>query len=117
MKIVNVNDIEDIIEAKIEIDKNDPDVKGRSNLSEFIKKYCSLTDILIYNDTYKAFKYVECFDKKYLFVSNVDDVPDILILLKRIEYKFDNLVEFNNFSEMMNSNIQMLMHNNKYYKI
>ena len=33
---VNINDIEDIVLAKVEIDKNNPETKGRSHLNDFI---------------------------------------------------------------------------------
>lgn len=117
MKIIDINDIEDIVIAKIEIDKNDPNVKGRSNLNEFIQKYCTLSDILVINNSYKAFKYISCFGNQYLFLSNKDDENDILIFLKNINYNFNSLKEFDNFSSLSNPNIQMLIHDNKYYQI
>lgn len=117
MKIVDINDIEDIITAKIEIDKNDPNIEDKSNLNEFVQKYCTLSDVLITQNDYKAFKYVECFDHKYLFVANKDDSNEILRLLKDINYNFDHLKEIKNFIELMNTDIHMLMHNNRYYKI
>lgn len=117
MKIIDINDIEDIVIAKIEIDKNDPNVKGRSNLNDFIQKYCTLSDILVINNSYKAFKYINCFGNQYLFLSNKDDENDILIFLKNINYNFNSLKEFDNFSSLSNPNIQMLIHDNKYYQI
>ena len=46
MKIVDITDIEDVILAKYEIDTNDPNCEGRSNLNEFMYKFHKFLQIL-----------------------------------------------------------------------
>lgn len=117
MTIVNISDIEDIVLAKHEIDTNNPNQKGRSNLNEFMNTYCILNDTLILNDVIIPFNYLELFEHKYLFVSDNQNTENITKFLQKIKYNFDNLIEINNYTEYMNSNIYLFIHNNKYYKI
>ena len=116
MKIVDITDIEDVVLAKYEIDKNNPECEGRSDLNLFMSKYCSLTDILIKDNQYISFRYIEVFNKKYLFISDKQYKDDITNFLSLIKYDFNNLKEMPTNEIISNTNIYFI-HNNKYYKI
>lgn len=116
MKIVDITDIEDVVLAKAEIDKNDPNCKGRSNLNDFMIKYCTLTDVLVIGDKLLSFRYIELFNHKYLFISDKDQLEEISGILSSINYKLDNLKEMS-MAELISSSEKYLIHNNKYYKI
>ena len=116
MKIVDITDIEDVILAKYEIDTNDPNCEGRSNLNEFMYKYCTCTDVLIKNNKYISFKYIELFNHKYLFISDKKYSDDITNFLSSIKYNFNNLKELP-ITEYMNNTNLYFIHDNKYYKI
>lgn len=115
MKIVDINDIEDIILAKYEIDKNDPECETRSNLAEFMSKYCTLTDVLVIDGQLLSFKYVELFNHTYLFISDKNQLNEISNFLSLINYNIDNLKEIPMTELMINSD-KYLIHNNKYYR-
>lgn len=116
MKIVNITDIEDIVLAKAEIDKNDPDCNGRSNLNEFMSKYCTLTDVLVIDNKLLSFKFVELFNNRYLFISDNNYVSEIIDLLKTANYNFNNLTEIK-MTEFINDLEKYIIHENKYYKV
>ena len=114
---VNINDIEDIIRAKIEIDKNDKELKGqRSDLSKFINTYCMLTDIILYNNKTIPFKFIN----NYIFLTEDAHYNIILDILSQIHYTFDNLKEIS-IQDMLDSNKidnhYILIHDNKQYLI
>lgn len=121
MNIVDINDIEDIIRAKINIDKNNEELKGeRSNLNEFMMKYCNLQDIIMLdNDKLIPFYYLEDVDnQKYLFVSDKKNVNIITELLNMINYNMNNLKEINIYDiNTLKNNKNIIIHNNKYYTI
>ena len=121
MNIVDINDIEDIIRAKINIDKNNEELKGeRSNLNEFMMKYCNLQDIIMFdNDKLIPFYYLEDVDnQKYLFISDKNNVNIITEILNMINYNMDNLKEINIYDiNTLKNNKNIIIHNNKYYAI
>ena len=90
---VNINDIEDLIIAKIQIDKDDPNITDRSDLTEFIKKYCTLNCILTNNEISIPFNIINIFFKRYLFYSsNSKETTKVLIdTLKKIDYDISKL--------------------------
>lgn len=116
MKIVDISDIEDIVLAKYEIDQNDPNCEGRSNLQDFMVKYCSLTDVLVINEKLLSFKYEEVFNKKYLFIDNKNHSDVIVKFLSSINYNFNNLIEIP-MIEYINNSEKYFIHNNRYYKV
>ena len=121
MTIVDINDIEDIVRAKINIDKNDQSLNGeRSNLNEFMTKYCNLQDVIMLNsDKMIPFNYIEDVDtQKYLFISDKEHVDIILEVLKSINYNMNNLTEFNAYDpNNAGKSVNIIIHNNKYYVI
>lgn len=90
---VNINDIEDLITAKIQIDKDDSSVDGRSNLTEFIQKYCVLNYILTNNDKTIPFQILKLFNKQYLFYSsdNIEDLQLLIKILQPLKYDLSSL--------------------------
>ena len=120
MKIVNIDDIEDIILTKHEIDTNNPDIEDRSNLTDFISKYCNLTDAIIDNDNIIPFKYIKEFNKEYLFISDKEHINGIMELLNKIKYDFNNLKQIHNYTDYMSmnmNNLYLIYHDTKYYKL
>lgn len=116
MKIIDITDIEDIVLAKYEIDNNDPECEGRSDLNEFINKYCTLSDVLIIDNSMISFNYIEIFNNKYLFVSSKESSDCIIDFLKSIKYNYDNLKEYS-MTDLIISKSSYFIHDNKYYKI
>ena len=124
MKIININDIEDLILAKHEIDLmliEDNVIEKRTELNEFLEKYAMPTDIYIYNRLSISFKLYILHDKKYLFVTNYNK-EELNILenkLKSIKYDINNLINIK-YSDTINmldlENQNFLIINNKYYR-
>lgn len=114
MKIININDIEDLITAKIEIDKKSEN--GKSDLNEFINNYCLLDSVIIDKNQYIPFK---LYNNEYLFVSDMSNIDTITEFLEKIKYDYSNLTETTFFEmndEKFLNNTTLLLYNNKYYK-
>lgn len=116
MKIININDIEDIILAKYEIDNNNPKCEGRSDLNEFINTYCTLNDTLVIDNKLISFNYVSLFNNKYLFINDKNELDVIQKFLTSIKYDYNNLKEFS-INELFTKNNYYFIHNSKYYSI
>ena len=115
INIVKINDVEDIVLAKLQIDKDDPDIEGRSDLNEFIKKYCMLTDsIYDAESNLLSYNYKEIFGKKYLFVSDENQAEQILKYIKDLDF---NKLEPSSFFDILNNTNKraILNHDGKYY--
>ena len=125
MKIININDIEDLILAKheidlIRIDKNE--ISERSNLNDFINKYASPIYVYLVNDKQIAFNYVKIYKDEvnyndYLFVTDyIDENKLIVNKIKHLKYDMNNLTKISisdlaNLTEMNN----IIIYNNQYY--
>ena len=73
MKIVNINDIEDLILTKHEIDLmliEDKVIEERTTINGFLETYAMPKNIYMYNGISIPFKLYIIHDKKYLFVTN-----------------------------------------------
>ena len=118
--IVNINDIEDIVLAKYKLDTTDPTVEGRSDLNEFMQKYCVLNDIAVINEELKPFKFINKFNMSFLFISNTDDKDIVIQLLEKYNYNLNTLKEVK-FEQMLDQSYLkdniMLIRNNKYYNL
>lgn len=120
LNIVDINNIEDIVESKLIIDKDDPEVKYRSDFNNFIQTYCSLKDIIIINGEYIAFNFVEKFGKLYLFINDVSNEKNLNIvttLLIDHNYNFNSFEQINPYILSPDQYNNMLIHDNKYFKI
>jgi len=114
VKIVNINDIEDVILTKHDIDVADPEIEGRSNLNDFINKYCKLNDVLVIGDKIFPFNYIEVFNMRLLFISDINDVKVIKKNLEKISYSFNNTREASLEFQINNNDTPYFYHNNKY---
>lgn len=116
--IVNMNDIEDIILAKSQIDNDDSSVKYRSNLTDFMNKYCQL-DTILTNGAEKTmpFSIVDLFGKSYLFCSyENEDEKDVLInFLNKIQFDINKLKKLS-YLEMING-LDKMFENDELYII
>ena len=124
MKIIDINDIEDLILAKHEIDimlMDDKVIEKRTGINEFLTTYAMPTDIYMYNGVSIPFKLFELHNNKYLFVTNYNK-EELLVLenkLKQLKYNMNNLVqisqsEMNQMQDINDENFIII--NNKYYR-
>lgn len=124
MKIININDIEDLILAKHEIDlilMEDKIIDKRTEVKEFMEKYAMPTNLYLYNGISIPFKLYTLHDKKYLFVTNYnkDEINVLENKIKQIKYDMNNLVELTRDDANKITNIEnekIIIINNKYYK-
>ena len=121
MTIVNINDIEDLIIAKYEIDtilNEQGKLEGRSNLQEFINKFANPQYIYLIDDLQIPFNYFKIENKDYLFVTNSDEseINIIKAKLKVLKYNLNNLVLLskNKLSKMIDMN-NVIIYDQKYY--
>lgn len=121
MTIVNINDIEDLIIAKYEIDtilNEQGKLEGRSNLQEFINKFANPQYIYLIDNLQIPFNYFKIENKDYLFVTNTDEseINIIKAKLKVLKYDLNNLVLLskNKLSKMIDIN-NVIIYDQKYY--
>lgn len=121
MTIVNINDIEDLIIAKYEIDtilNEQGKLEGRSNLQEFINEFANLQYIYLIDNLKIPFNYFKIENKDYLFVTNSDEseINIIKAKLKVLKYDLNNLVLLskNKLSKMIDIN-NVIIYDQKYY--
>ena len=124
MKIVNINDIEDLILTKHEIDLmliEDKVIKERTTINGFLETYAMPKNIYMYNGISIPFKLYELHGNKYLFVTNYNK-EEIIILetkIKQIKYDMSNLIQLTNdeIQKMEDySKENFIIINNHYYK-
>ena len=121
MTIVNINDIEDLIIAKYEIDtilNEQGKLEGRSNIQEFINEFATPQYIYLINNLQIPFNYFKFENKDYLFVTNSDEseINIIKSKLKVLKYNLNNLVLLskNDLSKMIDMN-NVIIYDQKYY--
>lgn len=121
MTIVNINDIEDLIITKYEIDtilNEQGKLEGRSNLQEFINEFATPQYIYLINNLQIPFNYFKFENKDYLFVTNSDEseINIIKSKLKVLKYNLNNLVLLskNDLSKMIDMN-NVIIYDQKYY--
>jgi hypothetical protein len=124
MKIVNINNIEDLILAKHEIDLiliEDKVIEERTTINGFLETYAMPKNIYMYNGISIQFKLYILHDKKYLFVTNYNKQENEVLenKLKQIKYNMNNLVKLTNdeIQKMEDySNENFIIIDNHYYK-
>ena len=121
MRMVDINDIEDLIIAKYEIDtilNEQGKLEGRSNLQEFINEFATPQYIYLINNLQIPFNYFKFENKDYLFVTNSDEseINIIKSKLKVLKYNLNNLVLLskNDLSKMIDMN-NVIIYDQKYY--
>lgn len=124
MKIVNVNDIEDLIVNKYFIEQKlleNGVIEEKHTLKEFISKYARVDYIYKFKNINIPFGINEINNEKYLFVINNDkNLIDILMKkLKSIKYDLNNLRRVNYESLMKSENLNeedFIIKDAEYYK-
>ena len=101
MKIININDIEDLILTKHEIDLmliEDKVIDKRTTINEFLEKYAMPKNIYMCNGMSIPFKLYELHGNKYLFVTNYNKQENEVLenKIKQIKYDMNNLVMLTN---------------------
>ena len=124
MKIVNINDIEDLILAKHEIDLiliKDKVIDKRTSINEFLEKYAMPVNIYMYNGKSIPFNLYILHDNKYLFVTNYNKYDNEVLenKMKEIKYNINNLIKLTNkeiqeIQDLDNENFIII--NNHYFK-
>jgi len=124
MKIVNINDIEDLILAKHEIDLmliEDKVITERTTINDFLNKYANPSYIYMYNGISIPFKLYELHGNKYLFVTNYkkDEITVLENKLKQLKFNINNLIAID-FDEILRmkdlSKENFIIANNRYYR-
>ena len=124
MQVVNVNDIEDLILAKHEIDLmliEDKVITERTIINDFLNKYATPDNVYVVNGLFIPFKLFVIHDKKYLFVTNYnkDEIELLTNKIKLLKYDMNNLIELK-FNDMLNmqdpEHDNFIIINKKYYK-
>lgn len=124
MKIVNINDIEDLILAKHEIDLmliEDKIIEERTTINGFLENYAMPKNIYMYNGISIPFKLYIIHGNKYLFVTNYNKQENEVLenKMKQIKYDMNNLVRLTNdeIQKMEDySNENFIIIDNHYYK-
>ena len=124
MKIVNINDIEDLILAKHEIDLmliDDKIIEKRTEVTEFLDKYAIPYNVYVVNGVQIPFKLFNIHNEHYLFVTNYNE-DELTVLenkIKLLKYDMNNIIELK-FDDMLKmqdiNNADFIIINNKYYK-
>lgn len=124
MKVVNVNDIEDLIINKYFIEQKlleDGVIEEKYTIKDFILKYAKVDLIYKFKSINIPFGLNDINNEKYLFVVNNDKtLIDILIKkLKSIKYDLNNLMKVDYMSLMKNENLKdddFIIKDAEYYK-
>lgn len=127
MKLVNIEDIEDIILTKYEFDKILNNGK-RSDLNSFIHKYCNCNkfSIITFDEKTKksdivGFNIEQLDSEYYLFCTSQSDTTDIETLLKKYNYNIDSLKPLSNIQITKiyesESSYKLLIKDGLYYNI
>jgi len=124
IKIININDIEDVILSKHEIDLKlieDKVIKQKMTLDEYFSKYATPSNIYIVNGEQIPFNIYKLYDTIYIYICDTDNAKISLLLnkLKLIKYDVNNLVKLS-FNDILNMGSleenDMVIINNSYYK-
>ena len=116
MKIVSINDIEDLILAKHEIDLlriEHKEISERSDLNEFIKSYAMTDYVYLINDKHIPFSFINM----YLFVTEYCEENKLLVnKLKHLKYNLNNMIKLSNsdLAKMENPN-NVIIYDGNYY--
>jgi len=124
IKIININDIEEIVLSKHELDLKmieDGTIEKKMTIQEYFEKYATPTYIYVINDIQIPFIIHNLYDTIYLFVADDDKDKMKLLLnkLKLIRYDINNLVE-QSFDDLLHhggfEENDLVIIGNKYYK-
>ena len=124
IKIVNINDIEEVILSKHEIDLKlieDKKIKDKMTLQEYFDKYATPLNIYIIKGKQIPFSIHTLYGitSRYVCDDNKTLITLLLNKLKLIKYDINNLIELS-FNDLLNmgglEENDIIVIDNKYYK-
>jgi len=122
LRIININDIEELILAKYSIDKyliENNIIESKTELNDFISNYAMTDYVYMINDKLIPFKLLS-YDVNYLFITsdNKDDLKLLLEKLKLMKFDINNKVELTMEDILKDINLynSLIIYNKKYYK-
>ena len=124
IKIVNINDIEEVILSKHEIDLKlieDKKIKEKMTLQEYFDKYATPLNVYIIKGKQMPFSIHTLYGITYIYVCDDNKTLITLLLnkLKLIKYDINNLIELS-FNDLLNmgglDENDIIVIDNKYYK-
>lgn len=122
-KIININDIEDLILCKFEIENKLLEkgiIKSKMQIDEFILKYALTDYVFMVDDKFIPFNIYTLDDTKYVFITEENETDKNILLnkLKSMKYDLNNKVEINISELLTNEELtkSLIIHNKKYYK-
>lgn len=124
IKVVNINDIEDIILTKHELDLKmiaDGTIEKKMTIEDFFHKYATPTHTYAIHGKQISFNIHELYDTTYIFICDGDEEKISLLLnkLKTIKYDLNNLKEMA-FKELLEmggiDQTDVFVIGTKYYK-
>ena len=126
MKIINITDIEDLISAKMEIDKlliEHKDIEEKMSIQEYMNKYCTLNAYAYcYYGEVIPYAYYNIYDNEYLFIiEKSDNLEKLINTLQNIQFDYTKLKEMSH-SDIIEKyqdyeNATYFIINGKYYDI
>ena len=125
MKIVNINDIEDLIINKYFIEQKlleDNKIESKMSIDEFINTYAKIDLIYKLQDFNIPFGFRKINGEDYLFVITDDNnILDIIKnKLKLLKYNLDNLQKVNYVDLLKNEHLrdeEYIIKDSDYYKV
>jgi hypothetical protein len=122
-KIININDIEDLILCKFEIENKLLEkgiIESKMQIDEFILKYALTDYVYMVDDKFIPFNIYTLDDTKYVFITEENETDKNILLnkLKSMKYDLNNKVEINISELLTNEELtkSLIIHDKKYYK-
>lgn len=124
MKFVNINDIEDLVLAKHDINLmliEDNIVEDKLSINDFLDIYAMPNYVYVVNGINIPFKLLNIRDMHYVFVTNYNKEELELLenKIRLLKYDMNNLIKLN-FNDMINmtdpTNDNFVIINGQYYK-
>jgi len=122
-KIININDIEDLVLCKFEIENKLLEkgiIKSKMQIDEFILKYALTDYVYMVDDKFIPFNIYTLDDTKYVFITEENETDKNILLnkLKSMKYDLNNKVEINISELLTNEELtkSLIIHDKKYYK-
>lgn len=123
MKIVNITDIEDLISAKLEIDKylleNDME-KEKMTLEQYMTNYVVVNNLYMDHGKNVPFSIIKL-DKDHEYLYITENYEKLINILKGYDYDLTKLKQISMPTLISNyenvNEMELFVINNKYYKV
>ena len=122
-KIININDIEELVLCKFEIENKLLEkgiIESKMQIDEFILKYALTDYVYMVDDKFIPFNIYTLDDTKYVFITEENETDKNILLnkLKSMKYDLNNKVEINISELLTNEELtkSLIIHDKKYYK-